>query len=277
MQKCEYVLKNILLYDILIKSMRKIKIKEFFGKMLAEIFVDKYNCIVCDAELRQPSEYGLCDECKAKLTLIQNKICKKCGRLQLNEADYCLTCQEHKRDFDFARSCVVYDDVAKEIVRGIKFGSKKYFAKYVANYLVDRYNDTFNNVKVDIVVPVPLTKKSKVARGYNQSWEIAKAFAKAVDLTADDSVLAKIKDTQEQARLSGSEREENIVGAFEVKLPEKVKDKSVLIIDDVMTTGSTASEIARILKKAKAKDVYLLTFASTKYKVEGENYEDEMV
>lgn len=253
------------------------KIKEFFSKILAEIFVDKYNCIVCDAELRAPSKYGLCDECKAKLTFIQDRICKKCGRLQFNEADYCLTCQEHKRNFDFARSCVVYDDAAKEIVRGIKFGGKRYFAKYVANYLVERYNNTFDNANVDIIVPVPLTKKSKTGRGYNQSWEIAKEFAKAVNLTADDKVLVKIKNTQEQARLSGSDREENIIGAFQVKFPDKVEDKSVLIIDDVMTTGSTASEIAIILKKAKAKEVYLLTFASTKYKVEGEKHEDRMV
>jgi hypoxanthine-guanine phosphoribosyltransferase len=75
--------------------------------------------------------------------------------------------------------------------------------------------------------------------------------------------------------LSGVEREENTVGAFEVKDADKVKDKIALIVDDVMTTGSTASEIARILKKAKAKEVYLLTFASTRYKVEGERLEQE--
>ncbi len=245
--------------------MRKIEIKEFFGKVLAEIFVDKYNCIVCDEELRDTSKYGLCEQCKSKLTFIQSKICKKCGRLQINEADYCLTCQQHKREFDFARSCIVYDDVAKEIVRGIKFGGKKYFAKYIANFLVEKYHSAFDGVKIDVVIPVPITKKKKKSRGYNQSWEIARSFAKAVDLLADNDIVVKIKDTKEQARLSGVEREENTVGAFEVK------DKIALIVDDVMTTGSTASEIARILKKAKAKEVYLLTFASTRYKVEGED------
>ena len=248
--------------------MLKIKIREFFDKVLSGIFVDKYNCIVCDAELKEQSQYGLCDECKSKLHFINDNMCKKCGRLQLNEADYCLTCKEHKREFHFARSCVVYDDIAKEIVRGIKFGGKKYFAKYIANFLVERYKSAFVNVKIDLVAPVPMTKKRKSIRGYNQAWEIAKAFAKSVDLIADDSIVAKIKETQEQAKLSGKEREENIIGAYQVKSGEKVKDKSVLIIDDVMTTGSTASEIARILKKAKAKEVYLLTFASTKYKVE---------
>ncbi|MDE6275014.1 MAG: ComF family protein [Clostridia bacterium] len=248
--------------------MQKRKIKDFFGKILAEIFVDKYNCIVCDAELQERSKYGLCPQCKAKLDFVDKNICKKCGRLQLNEADYCLTCQEHKRHFEFARSCAVYEDVAKEIVRGIKFGGKKYFAKYMANYLVEKYQSAFDGVNIDLVVPVPLSKKKKVDRGFNQSWEIAKRFASAVDLTACDGVVVKIKDTQEQAKLGGKEREENILKAFEVKRPEAVENKSILIIDDVMTTGSTSSEIARVLKKAKAKEVYVFTFASTRYRVE---------
>lgn len=251
--------------------MQKRKFKEFFAKILSEIFVDKYNCIVCDRELVEKSQYGLCQECKDKLRFIDERICKKCGRLQINEADYCLTCQEHKREFDFARSCVVYDDIAKEIVRGIKFGGKKYFAKYIANFLTERYKVAFDGVKIDLVVPVPMTKKKQVARGYNQAWEIAKRFASIVDLPADNSIVAKIKDTDEQARLGGKEREENIIGAFEVKLSDKVKDKSILIVDDVMTTGSTASELAKMLKEAKAEAVYLLTFASTKFRVEEQN------
>ena len=248
--------------------MKNSKIKDFFVKVLEEIFVDKYNCIVCDDELREKSVYGLCPKCKAKLNFIGKNICKKCGRLQLDEADYCLTCQQHKRNFEFARSSVVYDDVAKELVRGIKFGGKKYFAKYIANFLVEKYTEAFEGVNIDVVVPVPLTKKTKVNRGFNQSWEIAKRFADAVALSADDGILAKIKDTQEQAKLGGKEREENTIGAFEVKNPQAVENKSILVVDDVMTTGSTASEIAKTLKAAKAKEVYVLTFASTKFKIE---------
>lgn len=252
------------------------KIKKFFGKILDEIFVDKYNCIVCDSELEEKSNYGLCEKCKSKLRFIDERICKKCGRLQLNEADYCLTCQAHKRNFEFARSCVVYDDIAKEIVRGIKFGGKKYFAKYIANFLVEKFKSNFDDVDIDVIVPVPMTRKSKVVRGFNQAWEIAKKFAEAVDLQADNKIVAKIKETQAQARLGGKEREENILGVFEVKLPKAVENKNVLIIDDVMTTGSTASEIANMLKKAKAKNVYLLAFASTKYRVQEKSQELEL-
>lgn len=248
--------------------MNKQKIRKVFDKLFDEIFVDKYNCIVCDAELQGQSKYGLCPECKSNLTFLGERICKKCGRLQYDEADYCLTCQSHKRHFDFARSCVVYDNMAKEIVRGIKFGGKKYFAKYMARFLVERYEDVFKDIPIDVVIPIPLLKKRRKIRGYNQSWEIARRFADALDLVARDDVVVKVKDTAEQAKLSGKDRENNLIGAFNLKDKGAVENKMVLLIDDVMTTGSTASEVARELRKANVKGVYALTFASTKYKIE---------
>lgn len=250
-----------------IYNMDKVKISIFFKKILSELFVDKYNCIVCDDELQEKSSVGLCQKCHDKLTYINDNMCKKCGRLQYNEADYCLTCQAHKRHFDFARSCVVYDDVAMEIVRGIKFGGKRYFGKYIADFLVERYQSQFDGVDVDIAIPVPLTKAKKKIRGFNQSLEIAKTFCERSALALRCDLLTKIRDTKEQAKLSGEERESNLKDAYRVEKEDEVKDKNILIVDDVMTTGSTASEIAHTLKKAGAASVYLLTFASTRYKV----------
>lgn len=255
----------------------KAKIKEFFEKVFLEIFVDKYNCIVCDKELREKSRYGLCDECLKEMTFIKDDICKKCGRLHYNEADYCLTCKEHLRYFDFARSCVVYDERAKEIVRGLKFGRRKYFAKYVSNFLIDRYEECFADVVVDYIVPVPIMKKRQEERGYNQAEAIAQKFAEHYNLQIKTDVVEKIKQNEEQAKLTGKEREENVNGVYKVNKPNEVKDKTILIVDDVMTTGSTASELAKILIKAKAKNVYVLTFASTKYKITGESLEDDRV
>ncbi|MDE7216062.1 MAG: ComF family protein [Clostridia bacterium] len=255
----------------------KEKIKGFFEKALLEIFVDKYNCIICDEELREPSRYGLCKNCLHEMTFIKDSICKKCGRLQLNEADYCLTCQNNLRFFDFARSCVVYDDKAKEIVRGLKFGHRKYFAKYVSNFLIDRYAECFSEIDIDFIVPVPLTKKRRDERGYNQAEEIAKKFAKHYGIELKPNVVEKIRQNDEQAKLSGREREENVVGIYKVVDKEAAKDKRILIVDDVMTTGSTASELAKELIKANAKNVYLLTFASTRYKITGESLEDDKV
>ena len=254
-----------------------VKIKEFFEKVFLEIFVDKYNCIVCDEELREKSRYGLCDECLKEMTFLKDEICKKCGRLQYNEADYCLTCQNHLRYFDSARSCVVYGDKAKEIVRGLKFGRRKYMAKYVSNFLIERYEECYADKDIDYIVPVPIMKKRKEERGYNQAEEIAKKLGEHYGLPIRTDIVEKIKQNDEQAKLSGAKREENVIGAYKVIKPDEVKDKRILIVDDVITTGSTASELSKILVKAKAKNVYVLTFASTRYKVTGESLEEDEV
>ncbi|MDE6189159.1 MAG: ComF family protein [Clostridia bacterium] len=254
-----------------------VKIKRFFEKALLEIFVDKYNCIICDRELQEESRLGLCPQCLGEMTFIGEKICKKCGRLQLNEADYCLTCQNNLRYFDFARSCVAYDDKAKEIVRGLKFGHRKYFGKYVSNFLIDKYAQCFADIEIDYIIPVPLTKKRQAERGYNQAQAIAQEFAEHYGLEIKTDIVAKVKQNKEQAKLTGNEREKNVFEVYGVIKPEEVKDKKILIVDDVMTTGSTVSEIARILIKAKAKNVYALTFASTNYKITGESLEDDKV
>lgn len=257
--------------------MIKEKIKSGFKKLLSEVFVDKYSCIVCDAELREITPYGLCPECFSKLEFAGDSICKKCGRIQTNEADFCLTCQQHKRYFDLARSCVVYNDTAKELVRGIKFGHKKYFGKYLSAYLIDRYKEVYGNIAIDCIVPVPLSKERKKERGYNQAEVIAKYLAEAIQIPLDSTLVEKVLANEEQAKLSGKEREENVVGVYEVARKEDVAGKNILIVDDVMTTGSTLSEIARILKQAKANEVFALTFAGTRYKLQGEKlvYEEE--
>lgn len=255
----------------------KEKIKEIFEKTLLEIFVDKYNCIICEDELPKPSKYGLCDKCLGEMTFLKDDICKKCGRLQINEADYCLTCQNNLRCFDFARSCVVYNDKAKEIVRGLKFGHRKYFGKYVSNFLIDRYAECFSDIDIDFIVPVPLTKKRKSERGFNQAEVISEKFAKHYGIKIRTDVVEKIRQNDEQAKLSGKERAENVVGVYSVMNKDAVKDKRILIVDDVMTTGSTGSKLAKVLIKASAKNVYLLTFASTRYKITGESLEDDKV
>lgn len=260
------------------------KIKKRFSGFLQEIFVDKYNCLICDDELQKTTAYGLCLACFDKLEFIKDGICKKCGRKQSNEADFCLTCQEHKRCFDFARSCVVYNDMAKELVRGIKFGHKKYFGKYLSAYLIDRYKEVYGNIAIDCIVPVPLSKERRKERGYNQAEIIARYLAEAIQIPLDSTLVEKVLPNKEQAKLSGKEREENVVGVYEVARKEDVTGKNILIVDDVMTTGSTLSELARILKQAKANEVFALTFASTSYKTQGETlvleedfYEDQMV
>ena len=114
----------------------------------------------------------------------------------------------------------------------------------------------------DCVVCVPSSAERMKLRGYNQSFLLAKEFAKLVDLPFYDDVIQKAVDTISQVGLSRKERKENLKGSFKITQKDKIKGKKVLIIDDVMTTGTTVDVLAERLKNAGAMEVYALTVAS---------------
>lgn len=211
------------------------------------------------------SSNGLCERCSAELSKNNQHICNKCGRIQQNEADFCLTCQNFERHFDSARSPYVFEGAAQSLVHSLKFGNKKYYAPYMAKAMVDCYLD--NEFMCDLILPVPLSKERKRKRGYNQAELLAKQIAYFLKLPMDNKNLIKVVNNPEQARKSGKERELNVLNAYKVTKPQELDGKRILIVDDVLTTGATTSEVAKILYKAKAKSVYVLTYASTRYKI----------
>ena len=113
----------------------------------------------------------------------------------------------------------------------------------------------------DLVVPVPLSSTRLRERGYNQSQLLAQELVKSLGLPLEFNNVIRTRNTQFQARLSEKERWTNIEGAFKIKHPKKFDGKNVLIVDDLLTTGATASEIARILKESGAQKVGVLTLA----------------
>lgn len=262
-------------------SKRKEKAIVLLERIAKTLFVDDCNCLLCDAEVFDKPRSGLCPSCLAELPKNDGEICRKCGRKLANEADYCNTCQNNDRHFRSARSVCVYEDGAVELVHGLKFGGKRYFAKYMANLMVDKYLD--EGLYCDSVAAVPLSAERKRKRGYNQADLLAREISQALKLDYLDGVVQKISDNEEQAKLGHAQREENVKGVYKVADKDAVKGRRILLVDDVLTTGATASEVANVLMKAKAKCVNVLTFASTKYKVPSEtgngeeNHEEQMV
>jgi ComF family protein len=112
----------------------------------------------------------------------------------------------------------------------------------------------------DVVIPVPLHKQRLKERGFNQSLLLAREVARVFGLEVDYRSLKRIRPTRPQVDLKPDERKKNVKGAFDVKSPERVRGRRVLLVDDVFTTGATVSECARVLKKAGA-EVYVLTLA----------------
>ena len=230
------------------------KIKNF----IAELFFNaRWRCNVCGKEIFDGKYF--CQECESKLPFNDGIICAHCGRKTIAPESYCSTCKEKLVALDKCRSAFVYDGEIAKLIKKAKFGGKRYILEIFSSYLSNCYFKHYFNS--DVIVYVPMTKKALRKRGYNQSQILAQLVSDKVGVPTVDCI-EKIKDTKRQATLDRAQRLKNLEGAFKITSRSMIKDKSVLIIDDVTTTGSTAEVIAERLKRAGASIVNLLTVAS---------------
>jgi ComF family protein len=236
--------------------------KAVLKKILDSIYTDENNCIVCDIELKEKNRYGLCSRCEAIFPFNSGRTCVKCGKPIYDEAEYCMSCMNEDRYFDRVCSPLIYKGQVEKLILNYKFYNKRYLAKYFVSFLVDEYLN--KGINADLIIPVPLTESVKRERTFNQTELLATLLGERLKLPVDNNIIKKVKETKHQATLSGKERQENIKGAFE--LIGKVKGKRVLIIDDILTTGATLSEVARVIRKGRPESVEGLTVANAEYK-----------
>lgn len=248
---------------------KKSKWRVFCDKIHDTLFPARIKCIVCGDDLPNVSNIEVCENCITKLEFITDKYCHSCGAPVLGEAKYCFNCKDNVRDFDIGRSVFVYDGVVVGLISGLKFGNKPYFARTLAQFMARLYNEL--GWQIDFVVPVPMTEKRIKIRGYNQAEVLAREFCEITGLPLNTEVLIKTKDTGEQKELTMLQRQQNIKDAFCVTDKNLVKNRNVLIIDDVMTTGATASACAHVFKKSQAKQVFIITIAHGKPNIPSQN------
>ncbi len=234
------------------------KIKEKLAKFFAKYFFNaKWRCVYCGKEIF--SDEYFCEECKKTLPLQSGQICQHCGRKLKVTQNYCTTCKGKLVSIDKARSVYSYDMPISALIKRFKYNNCRYLARAFAPDMANVYYK--NYFCADAVVFVPMTVRALKKRGYNQSLLLAEEFCKITGLELLDNI-EKLKETDRQAKLTKEQRLTNLKGAFKIKDKKLVKDKSVVIIDDVTTTGATAEIIASLLKSAKARAVYLISVAS---------------
>lgn len=217
-------------------------------------------CICCGKECDGENDYRLCNNCYKNIPFIKDRYCLRCGEIIKGDYDFCLKCKDDVYDFDYSRSVFVYTDLTAPIIMNFKYNGMKSHAIPLAKLLVDYYSTS--DLIADSVTYVPMPKKRQKERGYNQSYELAKEFCKLSGLEFIDA-LERTKEDIRQASLNAKERRENLKGSFKIIDKKLVKGKEILLIDDVSTTGATANECAKILNKAGAKNVQVLTLAKT--------------
>ncbi|MFH1422040.1 MAG: ComF family protein [Planctomycetota bacterium] len=244
----------------IIQFMRKIQIKEI-GQTCLNTALDiiyPRNCVSCRRTMPSEEKGFLCSDCYSRLRLIEN-YCEKCAaevNQFANVSKGCQLCRYERFAFSGAVAAVRYDGIARNILHSFKFGKEKVAGIPLSNLLIDALRGASFISKISLIVSVPLSKKHFHERGFNQAEFLAHRVAKAFELPASYSNLIRIKETPPQAQLQPEKRRVNVKSAFAVKRPAEFSNKTILIIDDVMTTGSTISECASTLKKAGASRIY---------------------
>ena len=231
---------------------------ESVGKVLKKaMFEPKWRCLVCEKEIFSGGYF--CSECEENLPKITDAYCDHCGRKLNVPALFCTTCKGNLTRVDKARSLYEYGGEISSLIKKAKYSGAKYIYEAFTEDLKNLYLKTCFNA--DFITFVPTTDKTLKERGYNQSEILAKNLSASVNVPMFRGVK-KVKETPHQAGLNAKERFENLKTAYRITDKKLLTGKTVLIVDDVTTTGATSESLAAKLKEAGAVKVYLLTVCS---------------
>ena len=215
-------------------------------------------CAGCKRYIKDFRYVYVCPACYGGLRRLPDSVCPACAKpIHSGHADGCRECRERGNEFTYVLAAGVFEGALKEMIHYMKFNNKKSAAKVAAGLIMERV-DLKIFIGADMIVPAPLSSASAAARGYNQTYEVAKYLAEKTGIPLVQSVR-KVKETPAQNTLDRKDRLKNLKGAFEAK--GAVEGKTVIVVDDVFTTGATINEIARTLKKASAAEVRGLVIA----------------
>jgi len=216
-------------------------------------------CPVCD-DVTVFNTVEICDACNDKLIEIGENHCMKCSRLLRDDNEvYCDECKSTKHFYERAYAVYTYESARESILR-FKHASRKEYASFYANKMYEKYKRVFNAIKPDLIIPVPLHKSRYIKRGYNQAYIVARHLGEITNTPVSDDIATRVKQTKKQKSMDINERKENLKKAFIIR-ENDVKLKSILLIDDVYTTGSTVDSLSYELVRAGAKSVYVFTIA----------------
>jgi len=234
-----------------------------WGK-LGELLLFPSSCQVCEALLERAGEKVICRDCLERLRGADSPCCLCCGRFfeGAGEPHLCLDCLEKRPPFTRHRSGARYEGIAKDIILLYKYGGFAVLSGLLADFLVRTLGQEEDLwAGVEAVVPVPLHRSKEKSRGFNQSLLLARRLAGKRSLPLLKGCLVKVRPTAAQTSLDARARETNLKGAFRVKRSLGIKGKTVLLVDDVYTTGSTIRECSQVLRKAGVKEVRAVTIA----------------
>jgi competence protein ComFC len=219
-------------------------------------------CVVCSSPIPTSdfkSEF-LCDACFKKIKFISSPIYEKGGSLSSSQI-YSPYNKKNELCFEKVFSVAVYEGVWKELIHIFKYKRYDCIDKFFAGLLAELVLGNLSLKMSDFIVPVPLHWQDRLRRGYNQTELLALQLSKLTSIPVFPKILIKGRKTPSQTALSQSQRIKNVKDAFMLKNSERIKNKKVILVDDVFTTGSTVNECSKVLQEAKAGQVNVVTLA----------------
>lgn len=202
-----------------------------------------------------------CSDCRENLPVISGEVCRKCGR----ETEFC-SCKGAEMYFEALAAPFYFEGNVRKGMHAFKFRKSPDNAKAYSKEVSETVRHRFDGIEFDFVTEVPMTRKSIRDRGYNQCALISGNAAEILGIEYKPGLLKKLYETEKQHGLTYNLRKGNLTGVFDVSDPESVKDKTVLICDDISTSGETLNECAKMLWLYGAKEIYCVAVALTKSK-----------
>jgi len=199
-----------------------------------------------------PTKCGFCGK------INKQGLCPKCN-YKLKQISKCEIKKVQDFYFDYHIYLFKYQNEIRSKLIDFKFNDKPYLAKTFVNFLIKNEKICGFLKKYDIIIPVPMYKNKKNARGYNQADLLAQELQKIIPYEKD--ILIKVQDTKKQSTLNKQERTQNLVNAYKIQNAEIIQNKNIILVDDIFTTGSTANECSKTLKQAGANKICVLTIA----------------
>lgn len=216
-------------------------------------------CPICDKPIPKIGTL-ICHGCLEKTEYVKSPFCLKCGKEVKDDlTEYCYDCTNKHHEYIRGRALYEYSTVCDSIYR-FKYAGRKEYAEAYGQEAAKHLGTVIKSWKADALVPVPIHKKRLRRRGYNQATLFAAALGRELQIPVIDNLISRVENTKPMKMLSGRERQNNLKKAFKIGQND-VKLDTIIIIDDIYTTGSTIDALAREIKKAGVTNIYFIALA----------------
>ena len=245
-------------------------IKKIYEEAMEWIFPSDIYCICCGSLTGRGSLYSLCDLCFKDIHWITGRTCTVCGKALEDQfrGRLCYNCMGREHRFRQGVSCMTYGLKERQMILDFKYNKKGYMGVKFGDILADRLcacaEQEPHLLEADVILPVPIHKQRMRERGFNQSAVMARRLGQLTGIPVNESVLIRKKNTKLLRSMDPVSRDAAMRGAFEVTSGHKkdIKGMSILLLDDIMTTGATLDACAGVLLEAGAEAVDVITLAS---------------